>query len=93
MLCIAGSFNDGVLRTIIHYECFPVKRINDWLFIQRWDNGQSFVILISGLDLIHFYYPSAFTHKLLSHITCYVNETTNETVPVREFLCFQITVT
>ena len=28
LLCIAYLFNDGVLRTVTHYECFPVKGIN-----------------------------------------------------------------
>ena len=73
LLCIALLFNDGVLRTITHYECFPVKGINVWLLIQCWDNRQSFIIDILGLRLIcsSFYYlrifdiQIAFTYELL----------------------------
>ena len=65
MLYIAGLFDDEVLKTIIHYECFPVREINEWLFIQCWDTKQSLVVHILGLDLIHFII------LVLSHTNCF----------------------
>ena len=66
LLYIACLFNDGVLRTVIHCECFPVREIDVWLLIQCWDNRQSLVIHILGLGLIYFFIISEdFTYNLL----------------------------
>ena len=65
MLYIAGLFDDEVLKKIIHYECFPVREINEWLFIQCWDTKQSLVVHILGLDLIRFII------SVLSHTNCF----------------------
>ena len=65
LLYIACLFNDGVLRTVTHYECFPIKGIDVWLFIQCWDNRQSLVIHSLGLSLIFFIISENFTYKLL----------------------------
>ena len=59
-LYVACLFNDEVLRTVIHCECFLVREINVWLLIQYWDNRQSLVIHILGLGLICFYYLRRF---------------------------------
>ena len=87
LMYIACLFNEEVLKTIIHCECFPVREIDVWLLIQCWGNRQSLVIHILGLGLIFF-----LLSQNISHITCCVTERSNEAASVREFLCFQVTV-